>query len=582
MSRSCCSIRALMGAALLAFAMPAVLDPHVAGATTSCTPVASPAQDTADNHYQDFLTDSGIEHAFDAARAAEGCTTPFVLPTDPAHPTDPTTNFDLMPPQMQMLTLFNLERTDRGLNPLILDSTLLSQINLNHSLEMAQYAYFAHQSPINAPALPTGYFDEGILNRDIINPGIGDFNAPSRSWCYLSENIEMGQVSAAQGAYQYMYADSGSLWGHRHSIIGYFNYGGDTPDGFGVGDFIGIGATTTVPADAPFYNPNITTYVFGSDFLQDRDLTNPALGTGQHEPSCPFPAPTSTYTPPATADTSAPALNPPTYTGGIATATGVQEQAVPDATKQAGVTGVAFYFGSPESGGAFSNTFTTVQATYQGNNTWSAQVASGSGTLHAVAYDGSGNYTDCPATNSGSCGAGGAPPLPSVNLTQGWNALGVPTTAYTDTSTLSSDIQSQNSSGGLTVNAVATFADGRYSIFVPGFSSPVSLAQASGVEVLTSTSGAWMPSGTPASSSIQVPLHTGWNFVSVPFPVTITASHLCSQISATTGLSCNAAAIYTPGGVTAFTPGSGATNFTVNRSIGVMVDVTGMGNWTPS
>ena len=50
---------------------------------------------------------------------------------------------------MQALILVNAERQDRGLGALQLDDTLLSQIDFNHSLEMAQYNYQAHSSPIN-------------------------------------------------------------------------------------------------------------------------------------------------------------------------------------------------------------------------------------------------------------------------------------------------------------------------------------------------------------------------------------------------------------------------------------------------
>jgi uncharacterized protein YkwD len=50
-----------------------------------------------------------------------------------------------------MLTLFNLERVDRGLAPLNLDSTLMSQTARNHNGEEAQYGYIDHPSPITQP-----------------------------------------------------------------------------------------------------------------------------------------------------------------------------------------------------------------------------------------------------------------------------------------------------------------------------------------------------------------------------------------------------------------------------------------------
>jgi hypothetical protein len=59
----------------------------------------------------------------------------------------------------------------------------------------------------------------------------------------------------------------------------------------------------------------------------------------------------------------------------------------------AGVTGVVFYVGSISyQNGAFS----TVSATNQGNGRWTANLsATDLTTLHAVAVDGSGNFTDC-------------------------------------------------------------------------------------------------------------------------------------------------------------------------------------------
>jgi hypothetical protein len=79
---------------------------------------------------------------FNNARQQEGCT--GSLSIDPAV-------YDAATPQVQELMLVNAERQDRGLPPLQLDTTLLSQIDLNHSSEMVQYNYFAHSSPINQP-----------------------------------------------------------------------------------------------------------------------------------------------------------------------------------------------------------------------------------------------------------------------------------------------------------------------------------------------------------------------------------------------------------------------------------------------
>ena len=114
--------------------IPASVAPSLAAAACA---TANPAADFAGE--AKFGSDQEIQASYTAARAAEGCNTPLVLPA----------GFDAMTPQQQNLWLFNSEREVRGIAPLKFDGTLMSQIALNHSLEMAKYGYFNHPSPIN-------------------------------------------------------------------------------------------------------------------------------------------------------------------------------------------------------------------------------------------------------------------------------------------------------------------------------------------------------------------------------------------------------------------------------------------------
>jgi hypothetical protein len=244
---------------------------------------------------------------------------------------------------MQELMLVNAERQDRGLGALQLDATLMSQIDLNHSSEMVQYNYFAHNSPINEPGGNNGPFA-----RLTVNPAINGH------WDGLGENIA-GGGPAGDAIYRFMYEDSASNWGHRQNILG---YSGGTP---GHSTWIGIGIATG--GKFGFYST--------LDFLDDAKSTK--------------------YTPPTTADTQPPTMNPPTIVdANTVQVTNVQDES--DGTQAAAVTGVVFYVGSAVANGNFQ----TVSATKgTDGTTWTATLsATDPTTLHAVAVDGSGNYTD--------------------------------------------------------------------------------------------------------------------------------------------------------------------------------------------
>ncbi len=315
----------------------------------SCAPLASNPTDLTPSH--GFGTFTDMEQSFTDARAAEGCTTPLDLTANEGI-SEATWNSDS--PAQQMFVLYNAERQDRGINLLNLDSTLMSPIAYNHSREFYQYNYFSHNSPVNG----------GIPDRLIENPAIG------QNWDTLAENIAQNATAAA-AVFEYMYDDGSSpnFYDHRQIILGYASHP-NSPDTYGKYDWVGNGV----------YPSRNNGLFFTSDFLQ-------SLPGG--------------YSPPATVDTTAPTMSSPTVSGSpgstvTAMATNVGDSGA--SAGAAGLTGVVFYAGPPEDSNSNS---TTVLGTQNGT-TWTASLNQPAGTVvHAVAVDGSGNYTDC--TVGGSC-----------------------------------------------------------------------------------------------------------------------------------------------------------------------------------
>ena len=307
---------------------------------------ADPAVNAADPSALAWNSDQAIQTNFTSARANEGCSTPLTLPP----------GFDGMSAQQQMLSLFNSERTARGLPVLQLDSTLASQIALNHNKEMVQYGYFNHSSPINL----------NFSLRLTVNPALAYPKSTG-----TGENIAAGVPNAAAAVYSYMYFDgpgarngacqgtvTWGCWGHRHSVLGNFNW-------------VGIGVTLNATGSQ-------WTNYYTDDFL------NMASG----------------YAPPATADTNPPLMGQISYSGGNATVTGVavnpmnvNNTGANPAT--AGITQVVFYVNRINANADGSYNTVVATETAPGSRTWAANIVVNPGdVLHAVAVDGSGNYTD--------------------------------------------------------------------------------------------------------------------------------------------------------------------------------------------
>ncbi len=437
------------------------------------------------------FSDKQIEANFTKARAAEGCNVPLVLPA----------GYDGMTPQQQMLWLFNNEREVRGLAPFKLDTTLMSQIALNHSKEMATYGYTNHPSPVNQP--------QSVFARYQVDP---IFKASGG----LGEDIAWGNGTTVS-TYGYIYQDSSQGWGHRDAILGNYNW-------------VGIGALTNAPGSQ------------AGNYFTD-DFAN-------------YP----TYTPPATADTGTPEIGAVTYANGTATVTGVKDSAknVNDQGANpytAAITGVVFYTNNITETG---ESFNTVPATESpaGSGTWTAKVTVNTGdVLHAVAVDGSGNFTDS------------APPAPAVPLKAGENAVAIPaapappvaTTPAGEEATeeepfgappaevLAAAVHRKRTAHARAVTptaralvisvdrelghgatrAVRVFVDGHWRVYRPGKSRNFALYAGEGVVVQTRSSGKWLPSAGVArfGRAPTLRLHKGWNFVAAPYPIVHLTCH---------------------------------------------------------
>jgi hypothetical protein len=280
--------------------------------------------------------------------------------------------YDAATPQQQVLLLINAERRDRGVPTVQLDATLLSQIAYNHAVEEDRYNFVnLHQSPINPPnGWPTDRF--------FVNPVISSHI--SEGWCD-GEIVDTGSSSAA-AIYIVMYQDAADNppWGHRQTILQVWCST----------NWVGIGVTSSA--------------TYGGFYVAD------FLGTA------------SPYTPPTMADTQPPSMNAPrvqivgAFSPGnpqyAAVVDGVRDNSDGSPTGVAGVTGVVFYFGNITYN--YQNTtFTTVADGASGifqaihgsaAGRWFFNLGPGyqagvpmSQSLHAVAVDGSGNFTDCVA-----------------------------------------------------------------------------------------------------------------------------------------------------------------------------------------
>ena len=462
-----------------------------AAAQAACA-TTDPAGNAPSPFTLDWSTDAAIQTNFNTARANEGCTTPLVLPA----------NYDALTPAQQEVAVLNLEREARGEGDLQLDSTIASQVALNHGLEVAQYGYFDHASPINVPSWGSPYVG---LPRMTINPVFtGDT---------FLEDLEGGAGNPAETVYGFLYFDgpgannlactatvTWGCWGHRHTVL--------NPKL----NWIGIGIV------------NLPGTLFGGSITNDFGVVHAG------------------YTPPPTADTGGPVLGPITVNAGSATVTGVADNPAnvndTGATPlTAGVTGVVFYTNNIVEKGGFQGTFNTVAATQSTPGTWTAQLTVNPGdVVHAVAVDGSGNFTDVTM------------PAPAVNLVPGANTVALPAGGATGAAGTATDAAAGYGYGRVravtpgaaalvasidkqlhrtAVQYVKVYVNGHWRTYRRGsHAKDLPLYTDQGVVIGITGHGTWTPhTGGERSLAPTIRLRKGWNFVAVPYPVTGMTCH---------------------------------------------------------
>jgi hypothetical protein len=174
-------------------------------------------------------------------------------------------------------------------------------------------------------------------------------------------------------------------------------------------------------------------------------------------------------------------------------------------------------------------------------------------------------------------GTGGSS-APTVSIAAGWNLVDLPSSG-SGIRTAADLVTSLNGSlGAGAISLIATYANGRYSTYLPGYSTPQALSSTQGIYVLSTTSGTWAPPGSAYTSGQAIALLAGWNLVAAPFP----AAGLVTTAIATEAAGCSVQTIvvYQNGSYQSWTPV--ATPFTVPSTAGMWLQCANSSTWTPS
>jgi hypothetical protein len=172
-----------------------------------------------------------------------------------------------------------------------------------------------------------------------------------------------------------------------------------------------------------------------------------------------------------------------------------------------------------------------------------------------------------------------------VPIGTGWNLLDV---ASSDPNLASAqwfitELNEPSQLGSGAVNMLATYQNGRFSLYVPGYSSSMVLSSSQGVFVLSGRRGTWRPQGVPWTSASPASISRGWNLIAAPYPRSgqMTDAIARGINAGEVGGSVQEIATFGPSGYQVYIPGSGMP-FLVPATSGFWVESSGESAWTPS
>jgi hypothetical protein len=174
-----------------------------------------------------------------------------------------------------------------------------------------------------------------------------------------------------------------------------------------------------------------------------------------------------------------------------------------------------------------------------------------------------------------------------ILIHQGWNLIDVPYQG-SGINSFSSLLASMNGTGQLGAGSVtigATYRNGTFHLYVPGYSPDQLLTSSQGIFVFSTHLGSWHPGGSTFTTGQTIALQRGWNLVAAPFPTHgLSASTIASQIETQCG-SGNCAVqeivVQSGGSYETYLAGGRGSTFTAPATHGVWILMSAPASWTP-
>ena len=205
-------------------------------------PESYPSDPTSDISWAcGYSSVADIQCAFNNARTQENSQLDILLPmlSLPSQ-----SEWDIMTDGEKALWLINRERIDRGVAPLQGVEQNVTDVAQTYAEYLCTNDASGHEADGRTP-----------WQRLNDNAAIGDchdFLAVAENLTYFASTTSI-PLPVERAVYAGMYTDSGSAWGHRHTILWYpFNDNNCLP---GMEGFLGIGRVSCENYQGPFGNP---------------------------------------------------------------------------------------------------------------------------------------------------------------------------------------------------------------------------------------------------------------------------------------------------------------------------------------